>query len=225
MRTGEPDRQADDAGFQQAWEGIRADPDIQFTPLPDAAPAEISPFWRAVLDFLQWLGDAIFGPIVAAGDALGLTTRGMVIALAVLIAIALAVVAWRWFRRRAQAPGDPAAEEGWTPASREALALLDEADRLAAEGRYDEATHMLLRRSIEQIEAALPGLIDPSSTAREISASSGLPPAARRAFAAIAERVERSLFALRRLGAADWRAAREAYAQFALPGGGGGGAR
>jgi hypothetical protein len=32
----------------------------------------------------------------------------------------------------------------------------------------------------------------------------------------IAERVERSLFALRRLGEADWSAARGAYAQFAL---------
>jgi len=32
----------------------------------------------------------------------------------------------------------------------------------------------------------------------------------------IAERVERSLFALRRLGADDWQAARAAYADFAL---------
>ncbi len=49
-----------------------------------------------------------------------------------------------------------------------------------------------------------------------------LPERARAAFAAIAARVERSLFALRDLDAADWREARAAYSDFALqrlPGG------
>ena len=43
-----------------------------------------------------------------------------------------------------------------------------------------------------------------------------LPRRARDAFSQIAVRVERSLFALRDLDAADWQAAREAYAAFAL---------
>ena len=43
-----------------------------------------------------------------------------------------------------------------------------------------------------------------------------LPERARSAFAAIASRVERSLFALRALDAEDWQAARAAYADFAL---------
>ena len=54
------------------------------------------------------------------------------------------------------------------------------------------------------------------STAREISALPALPEAARKAFGTIAERVERSLFALRTLSADDWHAARTAYAEFAL---------
>ena len=98
----------------------------------------------------------------------------------------------------------------------EALALHDDADRLAAEGRYDEATHLLLKRSVGQIAAARPGLLEPSSTAREIAELPALSEAARGAFALIAGRVERSLFALRSLTADDWRAARAAYADFAL---------
>ncbi len=98
----------------------------------------------------------------------------------------------------------------------EALALLEDADRLAAAGRFDEATHLLLRRSVSQIAGARPDWVHPASTAREIAAISALPDAARRAFALIAGRVERSLFALRALDAADWQAARAAYADFAL---------
>ena len=52
--------------------------------------------------------------------------------------------------------------------------------------------------------------------AREIAAISALPDKARAAFGLIAARVERSLFALRRLEAGDWQAARAAYAEFAL---------
>jgi hypothetical protein len=43
----------------------------------------------------------------------------------------------RWRRR------ESAAQE-WAPTREEALALLEEADRLAAEGRYGEAAHLLL---------------------------------------------------------------------------------
>ena len=63
---------------------------------------------------------------------------------------------------------------------------------------------------------ARPDWLEPSSTAREIAALPALPQAARGAFAAIAVRVERSLFALRSLSAEDWHAARAAYADFAL---------
>ena len=64
--------------------------------------------------------------------------------------------------------------------------------------------------------AARPDLVEPATTARELSAMGSLPDAARSAFATIAGRVESSLFALRALGAEDWQAARAAYADFAL---------
>lgn len=112
-------------------------------------------------------------------------------------------------------PANKAAHAPWTPDRGAALALLEDADRLAAEGRYDEATHLLLQRSVEQISAARPGLLHPASTAREIAASPSLPATASLAFGIIAGRVERSRFALRALAQDDWHVARKAYADFA----------
>ena len=103
----------------------------------------------------------------------------------------------------------------WQPSREESLALLEDADRLAAEGRFDEATHLLLKRSVHQIAKARPEWVDPSSTARELAALPALSERARSAFRTISERVERSLFALRALDRADWDAARAAYADFA----------
>ena len=65
-------------------------------------------------------------------------------------------------------------------------------DALAAQGRYDAATHLLLKRSVGQIAAARPGLVEPATTARELAALGALPDAARAAFGIIAVRVERS---------------------------------
>jgi hypothetical protein len=207
-------------GFARDWRALRADDDIQFAPLTPTEPAEPSepPGW--LTDFLEALG-RFLSPVGDAFAALGrlLGVSGQVITW-IVIAIGAALVlliAWRLlepYRLRRKGP-EPAAPE-WTPDTGEALALLEDADRLAAEGRYDEATHLLLKRSVGQIAAARPGWLEPSSTAREIAALPALPPAARGAFATIAERVERSLFALRSLSADDWHAARAAYAEFAL---------
>ena len=94
------------------------------------------------------------------------------------------------------------------------LAELPAAERTARDlvelAPLRETGHLLLMRSVGQIAEARPDLIDPSSTAREISALPALPAKAAHAFATIAERVERSLFALRSLSAEDWHAARAA---------------
>ena len=100
--------------------------------------------------------------------------------------------------------------------SNAALALLEDADALAAQGRFDEAVHLLLQRSVHHIASARPDWLSPSSTAREISLLPGLPAAARQAFLLITREVERSLYALRALAADDWHRARAAYAAFAL---------
>lgn len=210
MSTGTGDSVAADAAgsFASDWQALRADEQIQFAPLamPETpeAPSWLDEFLRALGRFLAPGAEPLLWILAMLGAAL------------------LAFVLWQVLaplvkKRRAAGvePAGPASPE-WTPDTGEALALLDEADRLAAEGRYDEATHLLLRRSVGQIAAARPGLLEPSSTAREIAVLPALPEAARGAFAVIAARVERSLFALRSLSADDWHAARAAYADFAL---------
>jgi hypothetical protein len=110
------------------------------------------------------------------------------------------------------------AEEEWLPDAAPARALLAEADALASAGRFGEAAHLILLRSVEDIDARKPDLIKPSSTSREIAAANGLPERARNTFALIARHVEASLFGGRDLDAVGWQECREAYGRFALAG-------
>lgn len=199
-----------EAAATRDWEAVRASAEIQFAPMPPIKPPE-TPAW------LEWLSKvlrAMFGPLA----------EGMVAAwpwiqkgLIVLALVLVAYLAWRLLRPLvARWRGRAPAGETWAPSREEALALLDDADRLAAEGRFGEAAHLLLLRSVGQIRARRPDTLIPASTAREIATLPQLPQAARTAFAVIAERVERCLFGLRDLDAGDWQAARTAYSQFAL---------
>ena len=189
------------------WQAVRNTGDIQYAPLPPPKAPEVpgwvealGKFLRALLEPFGVIGQVLFWLLVA------------------LLVAGLLYFLWRliepWFDRAPKPP--KVVEEGWVPDRDEALALLEDADRLAAEGRFDEATHLLLRRSVAQIAGARPDWVHPASTAREIAAIAALPDSARSAFATISTRVERSLFALRRLDATDWSVAREAYARFAL---------
>ena len=203
--------------FARDWQALRADGQIQFAPV-SAPPRAEPPSWLTELfDFLGRLFSPLADLLGALGRVLGMSGQMLTWLLIAIGAGVLAYLAWRLvepyrLRRRDNEPAAPA----WAPDTGEALELLEHADRLAAEGRYDEATHLLLKRSIGQIAAARPDWLEPSSTAREIAALPALPDAARGAFATIAERVERSLFALRGLSADDWHASRAAYAEFAL---------
>lgn len=204
-------RQIGDAA--KAWEAVRADDAIQFAPVSVPAEKPPEPTWLDAI--FRWLAEAL-EPV---GTALGMSWPVFKWVLLAIALGALALLLWRMlspvlgWRPRGEVPPD---EESWAPAAGDAIALLEDADALAAQGRFDEATHLLLKRSVGQIAASCPDLVEPATTARELAAMSALPEAARHAFATIATRVEHSLFALRSLGDDDWRAARAAYAQFAL---------
>lgn len=198
------------------WEELRGADDIQFAPveIPDVPPPEPTLFGRAIRALFDFLG-MILEPVA------GLVSQfwWLFAALAALLLLYGLLRVYGPLARRAGESGArqvAAGAPGWRPDERESLALLEDADRLAAQGRYDEATHLLLKRSVSQIAAARPDWVELSSTARELAALPALPDAARAAFNAVAERVERSLFALRSLDRADWEAARAAYAEFAL---------
>lgn len=202
--------------FLRDWQAVRGDDSIQYAPLPEPEEPE-TPEWLE--RFLDWLGD-VFSPVgealATAMGAIGLSWPVLQWVLLALAVLGLGVLVFRFVRPFRHRAPEPTPEPEWAPDRHAALDLIAEADRLAAEGRFDAATHLLLQRSVGQIAELRPDLLRPSSTAREIAALPVLSDAAREAFAAIATRVERSLFALRRLDQADWQAARAAYSRFAL---------
>ncbi|MEM8724339.1 MAG: hypothetical protein AAGE86_02350 [Pseudomonadota bacterium] len=202
----------------EGWEELRDDPDIQFerVEIPEQPPREPNWFERMIQDVLEFLAD-LLAPV---GRALGSSWPVLQWVLLGLLALFVLYLIYRlvdpgWFSRNAS-NGESGEGEGWAPDQEESIALLEDADKLAAEGRFDEATHLLLKRSVTHIAAARPDWVEPSSTARELAALPALSDGARGAFRIIAERVERSLFALRSLDRSDWEAARSAYADFAL---------
>ena len=193
----------------RAHERLLHDPSLQFAFIvrtPPAVPEWLKALLRLLLPLrrlapaMQWL----FWIAVAAG------------ALAILYFISRELILRRWSRapKRSGPPPPPP----WALDPERARALLQDADRLAAEGRYAEAAHILLYRSIDDIDERRPRAVHPALTARDIARLEFLPAAARTAFTTIAEVVERSFFGGREVGEADFAACRRAYEVFAFPG-------
>lgn len=143
------------------------------------------------------------------------------VAIAALVAVIVYFVAReviRHYRRqvpKASGVGDGAPD--WRPPVARARALLSDADRLAAEGRFAEAVHLLLFRSIEDIDARRPHAVKPALTSRDILDLQGLPVLARQALSRLVGAVELSFFGGRPVGAADFATCRRAYEEFAFP--------
>jgi len=117
-------------------------------------------------------------------------------------------------RRRAAGRSQPV---DWRPDAAKARALLEDADALASEGRFDEAVRVILFRSIDDIEGRRPRLVRPALTSRDIAALEGLPAAARPAFGLITRVVEASFFGGRPVDRAGFTECRQAYEAFAFP--------
>ena len=168
-----------------------------------AVPQPKPPEWLDGL--LRFLGE--LGPLVRF-----LFWGGLVIGAALIIwFVVREVLALRRRRRpEAVAPAD------WRPDAGAARALLDEADALAAAGRFGEAIHLLLFRSIDDIAGRRPGLLRPALTSRDIAALDQMPGEARSAFGRIAQEVERSFFGGRSVAADDFTRARRDYEVFAF---------
>lgn len=200
---------ANGADLEQAHRALRADPSLQFE-LEAVAPPDPP---RQTPDWLTALFE-ILGPI------LQWVFWGGVFLLAALI-VALIV---REAIRRMPESVDPAADGAdapkpeFRPQHERARALLEEADRLAREGRYSEAARVLLHRSIEDLEAAFPSSIGIAMTSREIARIKPLSEQGRSVFSRIALAVETSLFGGAPLDAARYAECRAAYESFALGG-------
>lgn len=119
----------------------------------------------------------------------------------------------RFGRKRAEIEEESIGE---TEAGR-ARARLADADALAAAGRFAEAIHLLLYRSVDDIESRRPGLVRPAMTSRELAEAHDLPSVARTAFSRIARAVEISLFGGRAIDEGAWTECRSAYAELTVP--------
>ena len=211
-----------------AHRALKADPSIQFN-LPPAAQPPQTPEW--LRHFLEWLGKVLkpvgrffkwlasFLPDAPYAQIFFWTVIALVVAaFAWMLFEYFRYGEWRWpWRRRTVVEVEPEADEEWAPDFAPASSWLDEADALAAQGRFAEAVHHLLFRSIEDISRRRPQLVRPALTSREIAAADAVPGRARELFTSIARLVERSLFGGRPVGEPDWSQARSAYADFALP--------
>ena len=170
----------------------------------------------------QWLRDAV-GWLFGEGNALVQALGWLLVALLVLGALYLTIP---WVRdlvdsflarfRRARDDQGEGDDFEWRPDAGGARNLLAEADRLAEQGRYGEAAHLVLGRSLEDIASRRPGLLKPALTARAIAIMGELPLPARNAFARIAAVVERSLWARQPIDLSAWQDARSAYEDFAF---------
>jgi hypothetical protein len=194
------------ASFAEAHRRLLADSSMQFELAAYKQP--VPPAW------LRWLGDvleAIF-PVLKILFWFGVAALALYILY--VVGRRLSGSQWPWAKKAPEE--DP--EESWRPAEAPARALLREADALAAAGSFSEAAHLLLFRSIEDIESRRPKLVRPAFTSRDIAGAPELPTEPRRAFSTIVMLVERSLFGGRRLGEQDWRECRTAYETFAFAG-------
>jgi hypothetical protein len=196
----------------QAHQALLRQHDLQF----DFAPVRQTetPDWLKRL--LDWIGHGM----VALGPAFKIIFwAGLAFAAAALLYFVVREFArmrgWG-LRKRPAKPAD--LDVDWRPAAGRARTLLADADRLAAEGRFDEAVHQLLFRSVEDIDERWPNLVRPALTSRDIAAHAGLPETARMTFGGLAAVVERSFFGGAQVSAADFAACRDAYAAFALAG-------
>ena len=102
------------------------------------------------------------------------------------------------------------------PEAAVARSLLEEADALARAGKFAEAVHLLLFRSIEDIQTRVETGVPRSLTAREIGSLGYLPGRARSALSPIIAIVERSFFGGRHVDESGWQTARASYEDFAF---------
>jgi hypothetical protein len=196
-------------GFRAAHEALLADPTLQFEfevvqPVVQTPP---SPSWF----------DPIFRFIEAIAPALTYIFWAGLAAIAGLILYALAkeVLARNWSSNPKESPAaTPVEPPKFRPTIERAKALLEEADRLAREGRFAEAVRVILHHSIDDMEQALAIVIPLSMTSREIAGLAQLSEEGRSVFGKIARAVEVSLFGERPLSREQYADCRREYEIF-----------
>jgi len=126
--------------------------------------------------------------------------------------------AWLGRRRQLKAGTAPMVQGMPVAVDSQLLDALERADRLASEGQFAEALHLLLLHSFDYLKRHLGGVYGPSSTAREILHRSRLPETGRRSLGAIVDAAEISYFGGRSVDGGIYAACRRHYQNFAFGG-------
>ncbi|MEM0985046.1 MAG: hypothetical protein AAGJ32_02255 [Pseudomonadota bacterium] len=207
---------AEPDALEAIYERFLEDDELQFS-IPEAEPLEARdppPQWleatlRFFADVLRWLGPVLrvlFYVICAVG----------IIAIGWYVAQRFLGVGAPSSRREKLSDYEDSIAQPFRPDAAVARSLLEEADALAAQGRFAEAVHLLLFRSIEDIQTRREGGVPKSLTAREIEQLDSLPERARFGLSPIIAIVERSFFGGRNVDRDGWQSARSSYEDFAF---------
>jgi len=128
------------------------------------------------------------------------------------------IPAWLGRNRQLRTGPSPVVQGSPLAADNQLLDALGRADRLAAEGQFAEALHLLLLHSIDYLKRHLGGVYGPSSTAREILQRAGLPDTGRHSLGAIVDAAEVSYFGGRPVDGGIYADCRRHYQAFAFGG-------
>lgn len=175
------------SAIERARQAVVSDDALQLA-LPDG-PEPPAPLSIPVPPWLLWV-------FVAAG------------VLFVLYHLREIVPGWR--RRGADEAADLSSEDGALAEQSSADVLLS-ADEIARQGRFDEAMHVLLLKSLADIRERLDEQFADSLTSREILGRAPLPEPGVSALRAIVLGVERSYFGKHPTGRADYDACRRRF--------------
>ena len=190
------------------------------TERPEWTPEPVETRPRQRNPFIEWIGDFF---------AMIFRNFGWLFQWILFAAITGAILYALWYMfgdvaglrfRREKTDDEPEVSdiEDQRPDPKRAATLLEEADALAAEGRFAEAVHLLLFRSIEDLRERRSGGVPQSLTAREISSLSDLTQRTREALSPIIRIVENSFFGGRPVDQTGWQSARSSYESFAFGG-------
>lgn len=195
-----------DSNIERAYRAVKRNDAYQYE-LADAIPQRpASKFEKAIGRFFASIF-SFFAPLLEIIFWLGLGALG----LAALYLVGRAIYETRFVRHEEKADETPEIPL-YQPAQAQARILLDEVDKLAAEGRYGEAVHTLLFRSIQDIDRNRPNIVRRSLTSREIGSLSVLTTKARTAFSTIAGVSELAHFGGVPVNESGFKIARTAYA-------------
>ncbi|EGF93545.1 hypothetical protein ABI_19850 [Asticcacaulis biprosthecium C19] len=206
------------AGFQHARDLIEQankahDIQSSFAPAVQIDP-KTGEMWRKIFEaigkFFGAIGD-LLSPLAPIMPFL-LYALGIGIILLLLSPVARMFISSRFERFFSR--DNLKADKPWRPTKDAVVALLQDIDALAAQGRYDEAVHLLLVRSVADINNFRPDLVRKHFSSRDILSHPLLPEGARPAFRQIVSWVERSYFAGIPVGKEGFDACRKAYVEF-----------